>query len=327
MGLNMKVLLVRLSSMGDLIHTLPAIEDLSHACPNVELHWLCETNFSDIACLHPFVKKVHTMSWRSWRKALLRGETWRAIAELKRTLQSEQYDFVLDSQGLLKSVAFAKFAGKSVFGFDRNSIREPLASMFYDKTFAVDKHKHVVWRNRTLFANAFHYSLPSTLCFGATVPDEGILPDLLQPYYVACHATSRDGKLWDIDAWIQWANLVHQHHQAWIYLPWGNESERLRAERMAQSLPFARVCPKMTLLQAAYLLQNAQGVVGVDTGLLHLANALNVPVVGVYTDSDPKKAGVQESPWSRNVGGIAQMPSAQTVFTLLMECVQAKAEQ
>ena len=105
----MKILLVRLSSMGDLIHTLPAVEDLARQCPEVELHWLCEAGFADIARLHPFVKKVHVMKWRQWRKHLFQAETWREIGRLKTDLQAESFDFVLDSQGLIKAHALPKW--------------------------------------------------------------------------------------------------------------------------------------------------------------------------------------------------------------------------
>lgn len=106
----MKILLVRLSSMGDLIHTLPAIEDLARQCSDVELHWLCEAGFAGIARLHPFVKKVHVMKWRQWRKHLFQAETWREMGRLKQALLQEAFDFVLDSQGLIKSACFAKMA-------------------------------------------------------------------------------------------------------------------------------------------------------------------------------------------------------------------------
>ena len=120
----MKILLVRLSSMGDLIHTLPAIEDLARQCPDVELHWLCEAGFADIARLHPFVKKIHVMKWRQWRKHLFQAETWREIGRLKQALRQEAFDFVLDSQGLIKSACFAKMAKSPIYGLDKNSARE-----------------------------------------------------------------------------------------------------------------------------------------------------------------------------------------------------------
>ena len=319
----MKILLVRLSSMGDLIHTLPAIEDLARQSPDVELHWLCEAGFADIARLHPFVKKIHAMKWRQWRKHLFQAETWQEIGRLKQALRQEAFDFVLDSQGLIKSACFAKMAKSSIYGLDKNSAREGLAAVAYAKTYAVPKGKNAVWRNRELFAQVFGYAVPETQVFGLTVPEAGRLKNLEQPYYAALHATSRDSKLWSMENWRTLLQKLNEEQQCNIYLPWGNEAEKTRAEKIADGLPFAIVCDKMNLLQAAYLLKHAVGIVGVDTGLLHLANALEKPVVGIYTNTDPIKTGVQVSPIAKNLGNIGQIPTADLVYQTLMDCVAA----
>ena len=319
----MKILLVRLSSMGDLIHTLPAIEDLARQCSDVELHWLCEAGFADIARLHPFVKKIHVMKWRQWRKHLFQVETWREIGCLEQTLRQEAFDFVLDSQGLIKSACFAKMVKSPIYGLDKNSAREGGAALAYTKTYAVPKGKNAVWRNRELFAQVFRYVMPETQVFGLTVPEAGRLKNLEQPYYAALHATSRDSKLWPVENWRTLLQKLNEEQRCNVYLPWGNETEKTRAEQIADGLPFAIVCNKMNLLQAAYLLKHAVGIVGVDTGLLHLANALEKPVVGIYTDTDPIKTGVQVSPIAKNLGNIGQIPTADLVYQTLMDCVAA----
>ncbi|WP_118791278.1 lipopolysaccharide heptosyltransferase I [Neisseria lactamica] len=319
----MKILLARLSSMGDLIHTLPAIEDLARQCPDVELHWLCEAGFADIARLHPFVKKIHVMKWRQWRRHLFQAETWQEIGRLKQTLRQEAFDFVLDSQGLIKSACFAKMAKSPIYGLDKHSAREGWAALAYVKTYAVPKGKNAVWRNRELFAQVFEYVMPETQVFGLTVPEVGCLKNLEQPYYVALHATSRDSKLWSMENWRVLLQKLNEEQQCNVYLPWGNETEKARAEQIADGLSFAIVCDKMNLLQAAYLLKQAVGIVGVDTGLLHLANALEKPVVGIYTDTDPIKTGVQVSAVAKNLGNIGQIPTADLVYQTLMDCVAA----
>ncbi len=319
----MKILLVRLSSMGDLIHTLPAIEDLARQCPDVEFHWLCEAGFADIARLHPFVKKIHVMKWRQWRKHLFQSETWQEIGRLKQTLRQEAFDFVLDSQGLIKSACFAKMAKSPIYGLDKHSARERLAAVAYTKTYTVPKGRNAVWRNRELFAQVFGYAMPETQVFGLTVPEAGRLKNLEQPYYAALHATSRDSKLWPVENWRTLLQKLNEEQQCNVYLPWGNETEKARAKQIADGLPFAIVCDKMNLLQAAYLLKHAVGIVGVDTGLLHLANALEKPVVGIYTDTDPIKTGVQVSTVAKNLGNIGQIPTADLVYQTLMDCVAA----
>lgn len=320
----MKILLVRLSSMGDLIHTLPAVQDLAQQRPDVELHWLSEAGFADIARLHPFVKKVHTMKWRQWRKNLTQAETWHEIGRLKTALQQEQFDFVLDSQGLMKSALFAKMAKAPIYGLDQHSARESWAAHFYQQKFAVEKGRNAVWRNRALFAQVFGYTMPAQQSFGLEVSEAGRLNNLETPYYVVLHATSRDSKLWPSENWVALLQKLHAEQNAKVYLPWGNATEKTRAEHIAADLPFAIVCDKMNLLQAADLLDKAVGVIGVDTGLLHLSNALDKPVVGIYTDTDPLKTGVQVSLWAQNLGNVAQIPAVEEVYNVLMECVAAK---
>ncbi|MDO4433659.1 MAG: lipopolysaccharide heptosyltransferase I [Alysiella sp.] len=325
----MKILLVRLSSMGDLIHTLPAISDLMQHCPDIELHWLCENGFADIARLHPFVKKVLPMHWRKWRKNLFQAAVRSQMADLRTQLLSERYDWVLDSQGLIKSAVFAKLTHAPITGLDKNSAREPWASWFYARQFAVEKGRDAVWRNRRLFAQAFDYQENHIVNFGIQVPTDiwqtlsGSL-NLSTQYHVALHATSRDSKLWAQENWLQLFQLLHETDGLPIYLPWGNAAEKMRAENMAAALPFLRVLPALNLLQAATLLQHAKAVIGVDTGLLHLANAADVPLVGIYTDSDPIKTGVQTSPYAVNLGGVGQMPDVQTVFTATQNVLTAK---
>lgn len=323
----MKILLVRLSSMGDLIHTLPAINDLSHMRPDVELQWLCEAGFADIARLHPFVKEVHTMRWRQWRKQLSNMDTWREMRRLKSALQQNRFDFIVDSQGLVKSAVFAKIANAPVKGLDFQSAREPAAALLYNQAFPVDKRGNAVWRNRMLFAQIFAYDLPPTLDFGVQVPEAGAVENLPAHYHVALHATSRDSKLWPLENWLALLKRLHEDDGAAVLLPWGNEAEKERAEAIAAKLPFAQVCAKMNLLQAAYVLQQADSIIGVDTGLLHLANALDKPLVGIYTDSDPVKTGVQPSAWAKNIGGIGQKPTVDEVYTLLQTCRGAKNAQ
>ncbi|XXQ68927.1 lipopolysaccharide heptosyltransferase I [Neisseriaceae bacterium B1] len=319
----MKILLVRLSSMGDLIHTLPAITDLARHRPDVQLDWLCEAGFADIARLHPFVKNVHPMRWRQWRKQLFQAATHDEMRLLNKTLKDARYEKVLDSQGLIKSAVFARLANAPIMGLDKNSAREPLAAWFYQQTFPVKKGEDAVWRNRQLFAQVFDYEVKGVPDFGVSIPVSGSLNDLPARYVVALHATSRDSKLWRNDYWRELFVLLNQKDGVQILLPWGNETEKSRAEVLAQDLDFVQVCPKLNLLQAAYLLQQAQAVVGVDTGLLHLANAVNRPLVGIYTDSDPIKTGVQVSAWASNVGEVGQMPSMQTVYNQLCQNIAA----
>lgn len=324
----MKVLLVRLSSMGDLIHTLPAIDDLSKNHPHIELHWLSEASFADIACLHPFVKKVHTLKWRYWRKNLFKKDTRQAMSELKKTLINEQFDLVIDSQGLMKSAWFARYPQAPIAGFNSKSVREPIASIFYQQKYAVKRKDDAVRRARDLLSQVFKYTYSKeNIHFGAKVPKFVDTLELPKHYHVALHATSKDEKLWPEEKWHELFELIHKQTKLPIYLPWGSEKEHDRAIRLCKSYDYVHVCPKLSLLQAALLLENAQSVVGVDTGLLHLANAFDIPIVGIYLDSNPAYTGVQPSLWAKNIGNKNENPSVNDVFELWQNIFAAKQQK
>lgn len=318
----MNILLVRLSSMGDLVHTLPAISDLARHRSDIQLDWLCEAAFADIARLHPFVRHVHTLTWRQWRKNLFQAATYQQIVALKHHLQIQNYQQVIDSQGLIKSAVFARFAGVPIKGFDKYSARESWAAYAYQQHYAVKKGEDAVWRNRQLFAQAFNYDCEGIADFGVKIPHSGSLNDLPAHYYVALHASSRDSKLWPVDHWRSLLIRLHDRDGASVLLPWGNEIERVRATKIARDFSFAQVCPPLSLLQAAFLLQKSHAVVGVDTGLLHLANAVNRPLVAIYTDSDPHKTGTQILPWTKNLGGIGQVPEVETVYQAVLDVTE-----
>ncbi|WP_434779578.1 lipopolysaccharide heptosyltransferase I [Neisseria sp. Ec49-e6-T10] len=314
-----KVLLVRLSSMGDLIHTFPAIQDLSVARPDISLSWLCEEAFTDIAKLHPFVQSVYPMAWRRWRKTLWQKQTRQAISSLQQQLQTSKFDFVVDSQSLIKSALFANMAKAPVYGLDKHSARESLASMFYQKKLAVAKGQLAIERNRQLFAQIFNYPIEPKIVFGAKVSTT--MDDLpwrvSSDYAVLLHATSKPSKLWSEENWQQLAQALWQQKGLVSYLPWGNEEEKLRAQRLSKEHSFIHVCPKLTLKEAAILLQGSCVVVGVDTGLLHLANALNKPLCGIYTDTNPELTGVVPSECAVNLGGVNAQVSVEQVLDVL----------
>ncbi len=312
----MNVLIVRTSSMGDLIHTWPAITELKTHYPNIRLSWLAEESFADIARLHPQVAEVLTLRWRSWRKRLLQPEAWREVRALKRQLRDTHFDLVLDSQGLLKSAIPAKWAGAPLAGLDWSSARESLASLFYDKKHTVSRQLSAIERNRLLFGRCFGYAPQGAPQFGVR-PGERPAWMLSGRYAVLLHATSRASKEWPEAHWLELGRALSAGHDLVTVLPWGNEREKARAERLAAQLPAAVAAPRMNLIEAAGLLGHASAVIGVDTGLAHLANALSVPLVAIYTDTDPQQTGVVETPWATNLGHIGQCPTVEDVLAAL----------
>ncbi|MDF0604732.1 lipopolysaccharide heptosyltransferase I [Neisseriaceae bacterium TC5R-5] len=315
----MNLLIVRTSSMGDLIHTWPAISELKKHYPNFRISWLVEKSFADIASLHPAVDQVITMNWRRWRAQLWQLKTWREIASLRQHLKAVDWDVVLDSQGLLRSAFVASWTKAPLAGFDWRSVREPLASLFYHKRYRVDWNLSAVERNRSLFAQAFGYTVASSPQFGITA---GECPVWLaqQPYAVLLHATSRAAKQWPETHWCLLAKRLFVEQGLTMVLPWGSEPEKHRAERLVAQMPAAVLAPKMSLREAAGLLAHAQAVIGVDTGLTHLANALNIPLVAIYTDTDPARTGVVPTPYARNLGNVASCPGVDEVMEALLLC-------
>lgn len=287
---KIKVLIVKTSSMGDVIHTFPAVTDALKHNPNIEFHWLLEKSFAELAALHPGIAKVIPVEFRKWRKPwwkFLFKKEWRAF---RSELKSTAYDIILDAQGLLKSAWLARQACGPVFGYDRHSIREPLAALFYQHRFAVSRQQHAIPRVRQLFAQVLGYSgKEAPIHYGL---DRNRLPSLKTDTknIVFLHGTTWANKQWPELYWKQLAGLLINvgFH---IQLLWGNEDERIRAERLAEDNDGMTVMPKLNLLQAASVLANAVAIVAVDTGLAHLAAALDVPTVSVYGPTNPDLTG------------------------------------
>lgn len=286
----MRVLIIKTSSLGDVIHTLPAITDAASILEDVKFDWAVEEGFAEIPDWHPAVDEVIPVAIRRWRKQpleSLRGPEWR---HCKRLLSRNHYDAVIDAQGLIKSAWLTRYVAAPRWGFDNKSAREPLASMAYHHKVPVSRELHAVERIRRLFAAALRYRLPEAK------GTYGIDPELFgdgtnqEPNLICLHGTARDEKLWPEG---HWQALVKQAVTAGfrVSLPWGNEEERERAVRIATAGERAFVLPRLNLKSLAALLVRASGVVAVDTGLGHLAAALGVPAVSLYGPTSPDKVG------------------------------------
>lgn len=317
----MNILIIKTSSMGDLVHTYPAITECKHHFPEANFTWLCEENFVEIAQIHPAISVVKTLSIRRWRKNWLSAPVQAEISALKADLKAGAWDKVIDCQGLFKSAIPTLWAGQNksnvTHGYDFASAKEGLGSFFYQNKWFVDKSLNAVNRNKKLMSLAFGYETDLTQTdFGLDL-SRFTRPDLVDdsPYVVFLHASSASRKLWPISHWVKLGLALNQT----ILLPWGNEAEKEAAKKIAAEIPQARVLPFLSLCHLANLLANANAVVGVDTGLTHLANALHVPLVAIFTDTDPKKTGVYTHDFAVNIGQIKNIPSAESVFNLVLE--------
>ena len=286
----MKVCVIKTSSMGDVIHTLPALTDAQRAIPNLSIDWLVEENFAEIPRWHSAVNQIIPIALRRWRKSPFSIQTKNEWKSYRTLLQANQYDAVIDAQGLFKSAFFVtRLANGVKHGYDCKSIREPIASFFYDKKHAISYQQHAVERIRQLFAQALSYPLPKEK--GDYGIDRHFLSvEAIDPYVIFFHATTRDEKHWPEK---EWRNLIEKLTalSIQIRLPWGNEKEKARAERLVSGLPHAMILPKLSLNELADQITNAKAVVSVDTGLAHLTAALDKPNITLYGATDPTLIG------------------------------------
>lgn len=317
----MRILLVKTSSLGDVIHNLPVVSDLRLSFPEAQIDWCVEEAFVDIPRLHPAVDQVLPVAIRRWRKQLGSPATWRELGEFRRRLGATTYDFVLDTQGLLKSALIARLATGKRLGYAAEAAREPLAARFYDATFVIPRNAHAVERNRWLAAAAFDYPVDLPLDYGISAPaiDSPWLSG--ERLVILLTATSRDDKLWDERHWFTLAQALLERGLTPV-LPAGNALERERAERIAAAVEGVIVAPPLTLLQVAALLAGASLAIGVDTGLAHLAAALRVPVIALYIATDPALTGVYGTGFIRNLGATGAPPSVAEVLRVAEQALR-----
>ncbi len=273
----MRVLLIKTSSLGDLLHTLPALSDAAAAIPDIVFDWVVEEAFVEVPAWHPAVDRVIPVAIRRWRKSPLKCVISGEWGGFKKALRLREYDLVLDAQGLIKSGVITWMARGRSIGLDQASAREPLVSRFYDRPLAVAKGEHAITRLRRLFALALGYALPDG------EPDSGLVGKRTadrERAILFVHGTTWKTKHWPESYWLRLADQVNRSGYR-ILLPWGNEIERGRAERIAAGRD-AEILPRGSLGELLRQFQRASGAVCVDSGLAHLAAALEMPSITLY---------------------------------------------
>ena len=303
-----RILFTRMSSLGDIIHTFPAATDARAAYPEATLDWIVEEAYVPLVRMHPGVTRIIPIALRRWRRQLLSAASWREMRAFRKALRAQSYDAIIETQGLLKSAAVARLASGPIHGFGRGTAREPLAARLYHATYEFTRADHKIERYRAVAARALGYG-PGALDYGiASPPRPPFAPS--QRYCVLLHSTARAGKLWAEDEWRSLGRWLEGEGLVCV-LPWGNEEEHLRSRRLAAALSRPMVAPRMSLEEAGGLIGHARLVVGLDTGLMHLAAALRIPVVGIFCDSEPLDAHPLGSGPIAYLGGVGKPPCAQ----------------
>ena len=317
----MRVLLVKLSSLGDVIHNLPVASDLARARPGVEIDWAVESPYAEIVALHPLIKNVFPVPLRNLKKNWRSKGAWRDFMAARARLSAQRYDTILDTQGLLKSAWIARWPEGPVSGYARGSAREPFATRFYHHRFDIPRTLHAVERNRQLAAHVFGYQLDTPARYNIAAPSGALAWLPRAPFVVFLHATSRTNKMWPESHWISLGQRLGARNVN-VVLPWGNPAEHEMSGRIAAALPNSIIPPALSLSDAARMLSGAAAVVGVDTGLAHLSVALGRPTLGLYVSTEPALTGLHGAGNAINLGGGNQttlaVPGVEQVWQTLM---------
>jgi len=278
--------------MGDVVHTLPALTDASRAIPAIRFDWAVDEKFADIPAWHSSVERVFPVDLRRWRASLSSSTGRSEVKGSLKEMRSESYDAIVDLQGEFKSAFVARLAKGTRYGYDGASAREWGAHTTYNRKVNIAKGEHSMTRMRKLLSRALGYSYDEKLV------DYGIDRDRLppssisfdRPYVVFIHSTSWASKNWPQEYWRELAGSVTGAGYG-VVLPWGSEAERERSIEIAAQRSNVVVLPQLSIAAMASIINAAVATVGLDTGLSHIAAALNVPSVTLYGATDPNLCG------------------------------------
>jgi heptosyltransferase-1 len=305
------ILFIKTSSLGDVIHHMPAVTEARRHFPAARFAWVVEEDFAPLVALHPAVETVIPVASRRWRR-WFGPSTWAQMGAFRRALRTHRYETVIDTQGLFRSALIAKFARGERHGYDAASIKERAAAAFYDVRHRVDRALHAIARNRALTGLALGYAPEGDIDFG--LDRAGLSGSAARRYAVLLHATARAEKEWPVEHWVALGNDLSARGFE-LVIPWGNEAERARSLAICARVARASAPDRRPLDEVAQLIAGARFVVGVDTGLVHLAAALGVPLVAVFAGTEPGLYGPMGAGPIAIVGGKGGAPTVEEVLT------------
>ena len=335
-----KILLVKLSSLGDVLHNLPLVWDLRARLPNAQIDWVVEEGY--VHLLHPLLSRdgfkgidhIIPFGLRRWKNNLFKLSTWKEFFAFKKQLQSISYDVIIETQGLLKSAVVCWLATKSssaVIAGLANATEfsgyEPIARSFYNQSVQVPTQCHAVDRSRWVMCSALDWSLidrtsqpqfyPQNYVNSLSTSSTSVLDKLQAPYVLCFHSTAREAKRWSNENWVMLGKeLSSKGYQ--IVLPWGSAAEREVSVQIASQVSGAVVPPAFSIEDAFSIIVGAALTVGVDTGLTHLAAVLGKPTVEIYCDSPRWKT---EGYWSENIRNVGDIRTPPTVAEVISASV------
>lgn len=342
----MKILIVRLSSLGDIVHTFPMITDIKKHFPESRIDWLTDQSFTGLVKIHPEIDNVIEIPLRAWLKS--KFTLLKNFLQWKNSLPKTKYDYIIDAQGLFKSAVLTKVFSGPVYGLDKKSIKEKIATIFYHKHIYTGKNLLAIQKNRRLAANIFNYQLDeNNVDFGlrqVSLPQDhndnlhhhkltdtalvNSTPQIMaeifsqtnyDKYAIFFHATSLDAKKYPLENWVELAQYLITQHNLRIVLPYGNQKEKMESSAIKESFLLYQdfiIIPEeqMSYTKLVELISKSSFVFGVDTGLIHLANALNKKLIAIYVATNPDKTGVFASNIAKNLGNIGVIPKTAEII-------------
>ncbi|MFK4751675.1 lipopolysaccharide heptosyltransferase I [Oceanobacter antarcticus] len=275
-----RILIVKMSALGDILHTLPAVTDALKHDPSLQTDWLCEEPFADIARLHPGLHQVIPHGRLRWKKRRLAFATLKEQWQFYCGLRRNQYDLVIDAQGRIKSARVGWLSGAPVFGADEQSATDAETRHVYRQGYPITE-VNAIERTRELFGKVLGYQPSGQPDFGINTERLAACPPEWQGQLIFFHGTTWDSKHWPESQWCELLELARRAGQK-VLLPWGNDVEKQRAERLVEAVGWGEVLPKMSLWNLSGVIAHCRGAVGVDTGLMHVAAGMGIPTVAIF---------------------------------------------
>jgi heptosyltransferase-1 len=314
-----KILIIRLSSIGDILHTMTVLSDIKKVLPDSEIDWLVDSSFEGVAKLSPLIDNVIAIPLRRWKKN--KFSWFYKVIQFRKLTIGKKYDYIIDTQGLIKSAILAKilFNGK-VYGLDALSAREKISSYLYDYKYYVDQNAVAVTRLRGLIAKIFN--LQSNLNdFKFIINTTKAKIDLNKDYIMILHGTSKENKKWSLENWVQLINWFIEHTNKDIVATYSNSDELKFVTKLNKKITNSRflVVEKLNFSELSGLIKDSCLVIGVDTGFTHMANLLKIPTIAIYLHSKPSYVGIVESKIGFNLGGYKQELKPNEIIDCILQ--------